>query len=158
MLRLICWQAQMHSVKTIIKRFYMLFDFLMERHKEEIDLKLGVYIKDPPAFILIPAPLSTCEPRPSETNWASVNKRGLQRLGCSSRSCRTLGWSGGKTWSCCFTGGRCQLHWAWVWKTYSSLAGWVRGGATSFSSPSFNLEVCRLICRDVSSSFVVTEK
>lgn len=81
----------------IIKRFYMLFSILMERHRGESDLKLGAYIKDAPAFIPIPAPFSTCEPRPSETNWASVIKRGQQRVGCSSRSCRTLGWSGGKT-------------------------------------------------------------
>lgn len=67
-----------------------MFTFLMGRHRREDDLKLGGYIKDPPAFILIPTPLGTCELRPSETNWASVNKL---RLGCLNRSSRTLGWS-----------------------------------------------------------------
>lgn len=136
----------------------MLFNFLMERHKEEIDLKLGVYIKDPPAFILIPAPLSACEPRPSETNWASVNKRGLQRLGCSSRSCRTFGRSGGKTWSCCATADRCQLHWAWGLEDAQFISRVGKGWGHFLFKSIIQLGSLQLLRRDVSSAFMVTER
>lgn len=44
----------MPRVKIIIKSFYMLLNVLTERHRGENDLKVGVYIKDAPAFISSP--------------------------------------------------------------------------------------------------------
>lgn len=89
--------------------------------------KLGLYIKGPPAFIWTLAPLSTSELRPSETNWASVNKAACRDLAAPTKNCRALAGLEGscsdrKIWSCCFPRDRCQLHRGGCWKKFSPLA------------------------------------